>query len=98
MGKITFGEGEFDKNHPDNVAPVVVWLGSSASAHINGRVIAVGGGRISVMEGWHDGPERDKGARWEVAEVGPVLTELEAQASPVSVFQSRPREEKPSAS
>jgi NAD(P)-dependent dehydrogenase (short-subunit alcohol dehydrogenase family) len=92
LGKITFAEDEFDKNHPDNVAPVVVWLGSAASAHINGRVIAVGGGRMAVMEGWHDGPEQDKGARWEVAEVGPVLSSLVEKASPVSVFQSRPRE------
>ena len=44
------------------------------------------------MEGWHDGPSQDKGARWEVAEVGPALTALVERASPVSVFQSRPRE------
>ena len=92
MGKVTFAEGEFDRNHPDNVAPLVVWLGSTASSHINGRVIAVAGGRIAVMEGWHDGPEEDKGDRWEVSEIGPVVTALVEKASPVSVFQSRPRE------
>jgi NAD(P)-dependent dehydrogenase (short-subunit alcohol dehydrogenase family) len=92
MGKMTFAEGEFDRNHPDNIAPVVVWLGSTASSHINGRVIAIAGGRIAVMEGWHDGPEQDKGARWEVSEVGAALIPLVDKASPVSVFQSRPRE------
>ena len=92
MGKVTFAEGEFDRNHPDNVAPVVVWLGSTASSHINGRVIAIAGGRVAIMEGWHDGPEQDKGDRWDVTEVGEVITALEKQASPVSVFQSRPRE------
>src|SRR6202051_4544180 len=58
-----FGEGsadrksdEFDPNDPDNIAPLVVWLGSPSSAQITGRVFNVHGGHISVAEGWVAGP------------------------------------------
>ncbi|MGH9081255.1 MAG: SDR family oxidoreductase, partial [Acidimicrobiales bacterium] len=42
---------EFDRNDPDNIAPVVVWLGSPAASGITGRVFSVHGGHISVDEG-----------------------------------------------
>lgn len=73
----------FDVGSPANVAPLVVWLGSEAAAGITGRVFNLTGGRISVGEGWREGPgAKKKGARWEVDEVGPVLQELVAKAVP----------------
>src|ERR1700677_4930135 len=47
---------EFDPLDPGNIAPLVVWLGSSESADITGRVFNVLGGEISVAEGWGAGP------------------------------------------
>ncbi len=72
--------GEWDPAHADNIAPLVVWLGSPESAKVTGRVFNVRGGHISVAEGWIAGPEVDKGARWEPAELGSVIPELVASA------------------
>jgi NAD(P)-dependent dehydrogenase (short-subunit alcohol dehydrogenase family) len=74
--------GEFDSAHPDNVAPCVAWLASTESAAVTGRVFNVGGGRISVAEGWHRGPSADKGDRWDPAELGPVMADLLDRAAP----------------
>lgn len=72
----------FDAMAPENVSPLVVWLGSSESAGVTGRVFEVEGGKVSVADGWQHGPEVDKGARWEPAELGPVVTNLLAKAPP----------------
>jgi NAD(P)-dependent dehydrogenase (short-subunit alcohol dehydrogenase family) len=74
--------GEFDSNDPANIAPLVVWLGSHASAGITGRVFNVYGGTISVAEGWVAGPGVSKGDRWESAELGDVIPSLVAEAAP----------------
>lgn len=55
------GEGAFDAMAPENVSPLVVWLGSAASAGVSGRVFETEAGRITVMEGWRPGPTADKG-------------------------------------
>ncbi|HEX9682971.1 MAG TPA: SDR family oxidoreductase [Acidimicrobiales bacterium] len=73
---------DFDAMAPENVSPLVVWLGSSQSAGVTGRVFEVEAGRISVADGFQHGPEIDKGARWEPAELGPVVAELLAAAPP----------------
>ncbi|MDP9117672.1 MAG: SDR family oxidoreductase [Actinomycetota bacterium] len=73
-------EHGFDAMAPENVSPLVVWLGSSQSAHVTGRVFEVEGGKISLADGWQHGPEADKGARWEPAELGPVVADLLSKA------------------
>lgn len=72
----------FDAMAPENVSPLVVWLGSAASAGVTGRVFEAEGGRITVMEGWRPGPSTDKGGRWTPAEAGEQTRKLlsEAQA------------------
>jgi NAD(P)-dependent dehydrogenase (short-subunit alcohol dehydrogenase family) len=75
---------EWDPRDPSNVAPLVAWLGSSASRDITGRVFNVKGGYVSVAEGWVAGPAEDKGARWEVGELGEVIPRLVAEARPNS--------------
>ncbi|MGH9234610.1 MAG: SDR family oxidoreductase [Acidimicrobiales bacterium] len=74
--------GAFDAMAPDNVAPLVVWLGSAQSAHVTGRVFEVEGGKVSVADGWQHGPAVDNGARWDPAALGPVVDELLAEAPP----------------
>ncbi|GAB1387620.1 SDR family oxidoreductase [Melaminivora sp.] len=69
----------FDAWDPLNVASIVVWLGSPLSAHVTGRCFEAKGGEISVADGWHTGAIRDKGARWEPAELTAVVDELIAQ-------------------
>ena len=72
----------FDAMAPENVAPLVVWLGSSESAAVTGRVFEVEGGIVSLADGWQHGPAVDKGARWDPAELGPVVADLIAKAPP----------------
>ena len=75
-------DGGFDPNHPGNVSPLVVWLGSADSRDVTGRIFEIEGGMISVADGWQHGPMLDKGARWEPAEVGAAVRELIAKAPP----------------
>jgi NAD(P)-dependent dehydrogenase (short-subunit alcohol dehydrogenase family) len=72
----------FDAMAPENISPLVVWLGSAESKDVTGKVFEVEGGVIRVAEGWTHGPQVDKGARWDPAELGPVVTELLAKARP----------------
>ncbi|MEV6111953.1 SDR family oxidoreductase [Streptomyces sp. NPDC052109] len=72
----------FDVMAPENVSPLVVWLGSAASTGVTGRVFEAEGGRITVMEGWRPGPTVDRGARWTPAEAGEAARKLLAAAEP----------------
>jgi NAD(P)-dependent dehydrogenase (short-subunit alcohol dehydrogenase family) len=75
-------EGGFDAMAPENVSPLVTWLGSAESRGVTGRVFEVKGGEIGVVDGFRHGPSADKGARWDPAELGPVVTGLLAKAAP----------------
>ena len=75
-------DGSFDFFHPGNVAPLVVWLGSSLSAHVTGRVFEVAGGTVSVADGWRTGPARDKKARWKPAELTDAVNAILKEAVP----------------
>jgi NAD(P)-dependent dehydrogenase (short-subunit alcohol dehydrogenase family) len=72
----------FDAMAPENVSPLVVWLGSAESRDVTGKVFEVEGGLIRVAEGWAHGPQVDKGARWDPAELGPVVADLLAKSRP----------------
>jgi NAD(P)-dependent dehydrogenase (short-subunit alcohol dehydrogenase family) len=79
----------FDAMAPENVSPLVVWLGSPESKDVTGRVFEVEGGMISLADGWQHGPKADKGQRWEPTEVGGVVHELLAKAPvPTPVYGS----------
>ena len=73
---------DFDAMAPENVSPLVVWLGSVESRDVTGKVFEVEGGKVRVAEGWAHGPQIDKGARWDPAELGPVVADLLAKARP----------------
>ncbi|MEU8518490.1 SDR family oxidoreductase [Streptomyces sp. NBC_01216] len=69
------------RGRPEDVSPLVVWLGSAASEGVTGRVFEAQGGRITVMEGWRPGPTADRGAgRWTPAEAGETARGLLADA------------------
>ena len=70
----------FDAMAPENVSPLVVWLGSAACTGVTGRVFEAEGGRITVMEGWRPGPTAEKDARWSPAEAGETAVKLLAEA------------------
>jgi NAD(P)-dependent dehydrogenase (short-subunit alcohol dehydrogenase family) len=72
----------FDAMSPDNIAPLVAWLASEDAKDVTGRVFEIAGGRVSVAEGWREGPAFDRGARWDAREIGGTVRELIAQARP----------------
>jgi len=72
----------FDAMAPENVSPLVVWLGSPESREVTGRVFELEGGKIALADGWRTGPQVDKGARWAPDEVGAAVADLLAKAEP----------------
>ncbi|MDI6028556.1 SDR family oxidoreductase [Corticibacterium sp. UT-5YL-CI-8] len=80
-------EGEFDLFAPENTAPLVAWLCSGRSGDVTGQIFELLGGSIRVCQGWTDGPEFDKGERWEAADLGEKIVELVAKrAAPKPVY------------
>ncbi|QNS06825.1 SDR family oxidoreductase [Streptomyces xanthii] len=81
-------DGAFDAMAPENVSPLVVWLGSGAASDgVTGRVFEVEAGRITVMEGWRPGPTVDKAERWTPAGAGDAARDLLARAeTPGAVY------------
>lgn len=71
----------FDAMAPENVSPLVVWLGSPDSAGVTGRMFEVEGGKVALADGWRHGVAEDRGARWQPSELGPVVRELIAKAT-----------------
>ncbi|MGC8514175.1 MAG: SDR family oxidoreductase [Acidimicrobiales bacterium] len=82
-------EDQFNPLSADNISPIVVWLGSSESAGITGRVFNVMGGHLSVAEGWVEGPAADKDGRWDPAELTGIVPDLVARAAPNAAMSGR---------
>jgi NAD(P)-dependent dehydrogenase (short-subunit alcohol dehydrogenase family) len=74
--------GQFDPYDPANTAPLVAWLVSTASAHVTGQVFELLGGRLSLSEGWADGPAEQQGRRLEPDEIGALVDRLVAARRP----------------
>jgi NAD(P)-dependent dehydrogenase (short-subunit alcohol dehydrogenase family) len=75
-------ESGFDSMAPENISPLVVWLGSAESQDVTGRVFEVAGGMISIADGWREGPKLEKDQRWEPDEVGAAVHDLLQKAVP----------------
>ena len=75
-------DGSFDYWAPDNVSPLLVWLGSSQSSHVTGQIFEAVGGRISIADGWRSTRGIDKARRWKPDEVGPGVEKLLADVVP----------------
>ncbi|MGI9603783.1 MAG: SDR family oxidoreductase [Acidimicrobiales bacterium] len=52
----------WDDKAPENVSPLVVWLGSEA-CDVTGRVFECTGGQLNVCDGWQHGPVETVGER-----------------------------------
>lgn len=84
MSRVDVG---FDAMAPENISPLVAWLGSHDSADVSGRVFEVEGGTISVADGWQHGTPVDRGERWDPADVGPAVRDLLGRApQPAPVY------------
>lgn len=69
-------EGEFDVFAPENMAPLVAYLVSEQSKGVTGQVFELKGGEIFLSQGWTDSPSHDKGARFDAAELDPIVRKL----------------------
>ena len=75
-GTIDAGEG-FDFWHPDNVAPLVVYLCSDASSHISGKVFGVQGNVVELYQPWTSFAEIvNEPGRWEPSDLAKRVDEL----------------------
>jgi NAD(P)-dependent dehydrogenase (short-subunit alcohol dehydrogenase family) len=74
----------FDFLDAQNVAPIVVWLGSAESRGITGRVFEVAGGRVTIAEGFARGPSGGEKRRLDPGTVGPLVLGLLKSAAPIT--------------
>ena len=58
-------EGEFDAFAPANIAPIVAYL-ADPGCSLTGKVFAVQGGAISLLEGWHTAKITETDGPWDV--------------------------------
>lgn len=75
-------DGSFDRFNPANVAPLICYLVSEQSTHLNGHCFESFGGKLSIAQGWKTGAVKDKGARYDVNEIGEVIEDLLAEHPP----------------
>ena len=75
-------ESGFDRMDPANISPLVVYLVSSASAHVSGRSFEVEGGMIALNSGWRRGAQIDGQKRWNPEELSPVIDQLISDQPP----------------
>jgi NAD(P)-dependent dehydrogenase (short-subunit alcohol dehydrogenase family) len=61
-------EGEFDAFSPANISPLVAYLASERCT-LTGKLFAVQGGSIGLLEGWHSVRTTDTDKPWTIAEV-----------------------------
>jgi NAD(P)-dependent dehydrogenase (short-subunit alcohol dehydrogenase family) len=65
-------DGEFDAFSPANISPLVAYLASEKCPH-NGKMFAVQGGAISLLEGWHEIKTTETEGPWTLDNVGDRL-------------------------
>ena len=80
----------WDPKAPENVSPLVVWLGSE-DCDVTGRVFECTGGQLNVCDGWQHGPVMSIGDRaMTVAEAsGLARRSVEAEQPPAPVYGTR---------
>jgi NAD(P)-dependent dehydrogenase (short-subunit alcohol dehydrogenase family) len=69
---------EIASRDPRWIAPVIVWLASTPSHGVTGRVFEAGGGILAALEGWHRGPSAEPIG--DAEQIGPVLRDLARRA------------------
>jgi NAD(P)-dependent dehydrogenase (short-subunit alcohol dehydrogenase family) len=83
-GRMARPEEGFDEYAPENVSPLVVWLGS-AECDVTGETFEMFGGRLGIFDCWRRGPAVDLGRRWQPEEIGATVRTLVAEHEVVPV-------------
>jgi NAD(P)-dependent dehydrogenase (short-subunit alcohol dehydrogenase family) len=85
--------GDFDRNDPGLVSPLVSWLASTQSNQVTGQVFSMTGGRLSVLSGWKFGPTKTEDRAWSAREIGAIALDLLEQAEPPTPVRGTPAAE-----
>ena len=80
LDEIEARTGWINPGGPEHIVALVVWLGSPLCT-VNGQVLNVRAGHVSVAEGWRPGPAIEKEGTWEVDELDRLLPDLFARAA-----------------
>ena len=75
MGEKPPEEG-FDMWAPENLSPLIAYLGSDKAQDITGRIFTVQGGKLQVFVPWTPGNFIDIGKKWTVDELDQRIREL----------------------
>ena len=78
-----------------HVSRLVAWLASGAAREVTGRVFQVGGGHISIIDGWHLAGGIDEARGWSLAELDAAMPALIARgASATDITGYKPDDER----
>jgi 3-oxoacyl-[acyl-carrier protein] reductase len=83
LGGFDATEGDFEVFAPENVSPLVAYLGSPAAARISGQVFVVWGRQISVLAGPTVARQLETTDHWTPEAVGAALTPFYETREPV---------------
>ena len=76
MGEEAPKDGSFDQWAPENISPLVVYLGSDEAKDITGHVFTVQGGKLQVFVPWTPGKSITIDKRWTEQELHKRIREL----------------------
>jgi len=79
-------EGEFDEMAPENVSPLVAYLGSDHAQNITGRWLSIRGGKLELWLPPQFGKGIDIGRRWTPKEISERIGELGDLGMPAAVL------------
>ena len=88
LGPAPETDEEREMRSPHWIAPIVTWLASEESAHVNGRVFEASGQVLAVAEGWVRGPSHAPVE--DPTTLGPIVDEMLAAARKNSGMDGRP--------
>jgi NAD(P)-dependent dehydrogenase (short-subunit alcohol dehydrogenase family) len=67
-------EGEFDAFSPANISPLVAYL-AGEKCQLTGKLFAVQGGAICLLEGWHTVKTIETGGPWEIGDLTTAMAD-----------------------
>jgi NAD(P)-dependent dehydrogenase (short-subunit alcohol dehydrogenase family) len=76
MGEEAPKDGSFDQWAPENISPLVVYLGSDEAKDITGHIFTVQGGKLQVFVPWTPGKSITIDHRWTEQELHKRIREL----------------------
>ncbi|MBM3672395.1 MAG: SDR family NAD(P)-dependent oxidoreductase [Actinobacteria bacterium] len=84
LGGFDTKDGDFEVFAPENVSPLVAYLGSEASAKVSGQVFVVWGRQITVLKGPSVDKQFETAEQWTAANVSDALSPFYERRKPIA--------------